>query len=427
MLTEKDSFAGQDIKTEQVTTVQKLHYQPLASTPVGFSASDRASESLLLQEATKKQLLRVSEKLNQLHTAQNMRFVVRFGNFSSSFRTKEGLESNYLISKFYAVNFMQKEQRENFDNNKTQFGLAFDSFCPFLDLKLKLLSELVIDRIWSSSSLAPKNDRKKEQASLKGKFNKNADRQEQIRHVLSKLHATEWRDFGTENFLTLATKSRVESSALQLYVDESELSAHFEDLVYRSRKALMADKLGCHVLRRVVLKSSALRSSVLATARLRLLEYSSCEHSSRVLQVLVRIDEPLRIECLDMLCRQWKFLAAHISAIYLYTVCLELTPNTHWIFTEFRKVFFSNLEFVLKSKNSKRLLVSYLEYCSEFDLALFCDALGFRTFFVKRMDDKYMVYIFSVFLAREYEEAVNILASSKKYTAAKCFQSPTKK
>jgi hypothetical protein len=413
MLTATDRFAGQDRIIQQNTAaVQTLFFKPLTGTPLDFSVPDRASEKVLWHEASKKQLLRVCEKLGQNHASQNVRFVVRFGNSSSSFRTKEDLKSDSSISKYYAVNIMKKDEQTESDPSNTVFGFAFDSIYPFIHLKLRLMSELAIEKLWSSSSLTPKNDRLADQATLKDQFKPTPDRHGEIALVLNRLRSTEWRDFGTENFLTLATTNRVESTALQLYVDENDPSPHFVELVHKCRKTLMTDKLGCHVLRRTILKSPPVRTSVLASARLRLLEYSSCEHSSRVLQVLARLDEPLRMEYLRVFSRHWKFLAAHISAIYLFTVCLELTPNIHPIFGELRKVFVSNLESVLKSKNSKRVLVSYLEYCGEYDLTLFCGVLDFATFFVKRMDDKYMVYIFSVFLAREYEEAVNILIAN---------------
>ena len=413
MLTASDSFTGQDRKQKQVTALENLYFQPPARMAAGFSGPDRASEKEQWLNASKKQMLRLSARLAWNHTLQNMRFVIRFGNFSSSFRTKEDLKADNLISKYYVLDFTKKDMPTEQSISNTNIGNSFENICQFIDLKLKLLGKEATDMVWSSSSLTPKAHRQREQTGVKDNTKPTADA-EDLSSSLTRMRLTEWRNIGTEKFLIIATKNRIESAALQQYVVESELSQHFVDLVHKCRKALMADKLGCHVLRRAVLKSASLRSSVMATAQHRLLEYSSCEHSSRVLQALARFDEPLRMECLRVFSRHWKFLAAHISAIYLYTVCLELTANSHPIFTEFRKIFVNNLELVIKSKNSKRVLVSYLEYCGEYDLNLFFGALGFGTFFVKRMDDKYMVYIFSVFLAREYEDAVDILISNLK-------------
>ena len=63
-----------------------------------------------------------------------------------------------------------------------------------------------------------------------------------------------------------------------------------------------------------------------------------------------------------------------------------------------------------RSRFDKRILVSYLQICPDHQLDSFY--LGFEGGLEKILADKYMLYLYNVFLNRDYEPAVSNLVSS---------------
>ena len=196
---------------------------------------------------------------------------------------------------------------------------------------------------------------------------------------------------------------------LQLLLEADQASAELIELIRLSTTALIEDSSGCHVLRRAILNSEELAAETAKLADRHLLRWAGKDHSSRVVQTLVTINSEVRSKCLRTLASHWSFTIQNISAIFLISVSLRFSANTDESFLLVGHALLNRKALLLNCKNHKRVAVSYLEYCREEELKDFFEVLSFDRFFVKRMDDKYMVYIFSVFLTRNMKTAIRTL------------------
>jgi len=212
-----------------------------------------------------------------------------------------------------------------------------------------------------------------------------------------------------DELLRLVLGNKRASVSLQMLLEADQASADLVELIRSSMPALIEDPSGCHVLRRAILTAKELEAEAAKLASRDLLGWAGKDHSSRVLQTLVTINSDVRSSCLKSLASNWPFTLQHISAIFLISVSLRFTANTDESFLLVGHTLLSRKSLLFNCKNHKRVAVSYLEYCREEELRDFFEVLSFDRFFVKRMDDKYMVYIFSVFLTRNMKMAIRTL------------------
>lgn len=71
----------------------------------------------------------------------------------------------------------------------------------------------------------------------------------------------------------------------------------------------------------------------------------------------------------------------------------------------------SNMHF-LSSKYFKRVLVSYVEKCSSSELPNIYKALDMKSKILECLQDKYLAYIFLMFIQRGYQEAINSISQA---------------
>jgi hypothetical protein len=194
-----------------------------------------------------------------------------------------------------------------------------------------------------------------------------------------------------------------------MLLEAEQASPELVELIRSNTSALIEDPSGCHVLRRAILSAKQLEAETVKLVSRNLLSWAGKDHSSRVVQTLVTINSDVRSDCLRTLTSNWLYTIEHISAIFLISVALRFTSNTDESFLLVGHTLLNRKSLLFNCKNHKRVAVSYLEYCREEELKEFFQVLSFDRFFVKRMDDKYMVYIFSVFLTRNMKMAIRTL------------------
>ena len=235
-----------------------------------------------------------------------------------------------------------------------------------------------------------------------------------LRHI-ERFSELDWTTVSLEHFFHIVAKDKQQSTAFQIFMLSLEqLPTSIACLFDRLVSELIKDKVGCHALKRAITKSPSLMRAVRRKSFEDLYRLSCNQYASRVLQSLAALDSCFREEFIKLFSQRWKNLSNHISAIFLLSVCLKATSEDNCDFLQLGRSMRESFSLVIQVKNYKRLLVTILEYCCEEDLLRFYLLLKLDSDFVKRMDDKYMVYIFSVFLAREYEDAVDILISNLK-------------
>jgi hypothetical protein len=215
-----------------------------------------------------------------------------------------------------------------------------------------------------------------------------------------------WEDLPLREFAKNLLQSDSFKGALQVYVDQlNTLPEGLENLAIDSLETLVYHKHGCHVLRRLLPKSKKLTAAAIDFSRKRIIELSTQEYSSRVLQQLVLLDPQFRDATLRKFSIKLTLLTRNLSAIFLLTACLKHSPNPNPIISKIGDQLLRSVVDNQLPRFTKRVLVSYVEYCTEDRLDQFYHALGFETSFASTFNDKYMVYIFRLYLIRGHQQA----------------------
>ncbi len=168
---------------------------------------------------------------------------------------------------------------------------------------------------------------KQEKEIYQEKFKELAGHQQGLAQALSQLRRQDWLSLSPRDFVSLATDRRLSSTALQLFVEQEGCSAGLLSLLEASKAELIRDKLGCHVVRRAIPKSQAFASSLAQLVQPSIVELACNEYSSRVLQALALADPSFACSFLRSFLDHWKQLSGHISAVFLFSVCLQLLPK----------------------------------------------------------------------------------------------------
>ncbi len=350
-----------------------------------------------------------NKRLN--HGQENLRFNITAGKLNLDSARHEERSSNYQKKRpLVDIDSLLEEASQATDQLELLYdieqGRAISSKNAFL---LKFVSKM---HMISRESVRIDTDRKVDRV-LNNEF--NLLRENPPPHLLrciERFCQQDWKKVSLEQFFHIVAQDKHQSTAFQiLMLSLEQLPNDIVHLFDRLACELIKDKVGCHALKRAITKSPSLMRAVRQKSFEDLLRLSCNQYASRVLQSLAALDSCFREEYIKLFSQRWKTLSNHISAIFLLSVCLKATPKDNSDFLRLCRSMQESFSIVIQVKNYKRLLVTVLEYCCEEDLQHFYYLLNLDYDFVKRMDDKYMVYIFSVFLAREYEPARRCLIS----------------
>ena len=221
----------------------------------------------------------------------------------------------------------------------------------------------------------------------------------------------EWERISDKRFKEMAMESKIDSAAIQAIIRDFDLPEGLSNLVKQSINDLFCHKYGCYILSHSINKSKSIFIFALKTAKEEFVKFSNDQFGSRVLQALAIYDPNFRSSCLLSFRTHWNYLTNSVPSIFLLSICLEFTSKEDDSFQSIGKMLETQCAKFKDQvpKQIKKGLVTYLEHCDMNELNKFLNILNFKRNFIKRMDDKYMVYIFSVFISREFEPALNII------------------
>ena len=215
-----------------------------------------------------------------------------------------------------------------------------------------------------------------------------------------------WEQLNEAQFVRKIKEDKNASIELQLMMDCGRVGNKVIKIIESTIGILLEDPNGCYIVRKAAIEFDHIRQITISHVEKDILHFSGRDHSSRVVQILVTLDERLRSLCLRVFSQNWSFVLNRISSQYLLSTCLRFSGNKNKDFLSIGIVLRREPLLLFESKMHKRALVSYLELCQEEEAILFYRIFTLDKFFVKRMDDKYMVYIFSIFLARKLPGAL---------------------
>lgn len=244
---------------------------------------------------------------------------------------------------------------------------------------------------------------------MKEKINKISQSAEYL-EALSYFEQLDWDEVSNQQFLIMATDNLQSSTALQKYIQSEENPPMgLLRLVVSCIDGLLPNKFGCHIVRSALLKSQELMDCLKAIIGSNFIFMCSNQFSNKVLQSMAETDQLYRDICLKYIVKDWEQIKLFISSNYLLSVCLKLTPNDNMHFKMIGKALMERLNTLTKDKFNKRFLTSYIEYCPQTELHVFFKSLRFDQYFLKRCEDKYMIYIFGVMLKRNHHKSIETM------------------
>ena len=226
---------------------------------------------------------------------------------------------------------------------------------------------------------------------------------------------------GDREFKDLITRNKVSAAAIQFYFYWNKIPRNFEKKLASVSTDLMMDKYGCHILRRLILKSDLIKKEVILKTIDTFVQASTNEYSSRVMQMLVAVHPNYTIKCIELFCEQWDEIYSKVPAIYLINACMKNSvPQSTGILA-----ICSTLKQKLRYKNEKsykKILSCYIENLNSVqtqedapiqaigEFQFYFKQYDFNRSFYEKCQDKYTVIVFLALLKRRYEPAEHILA-----------------
>ena len=363
--------------------------------------------------STKSSILRRSSNIEQNHIESNLLFRWKV-------KQAPAFVSSHQISSRPRV-FLRQDTIRNHMNPD-----ASDCYSPFESRAAKLISssqlataptiQTPLNKHVSSSSLKETEkilehdheSRRSLRKSLERYVNQVGNDFQLNTHLLN-FKTLDWKKLKHEEFLSITIDSKTSAVAFQLFLIKSPLPQEVIDLVKITAEILIWDRFGCHILRRVIVKSARIRTLLANLSLSQFIDMATNEFSSRVMQVLASEDLEYSKKCISLFCENWKKVVVHASSNYLLSVCLKMISNNSKEFLSVGQALLDRCSTLIESKYDKRILLVYLENCADNDIETFYNILKFRYHFKQRCEDKYMVYIFRTLLRRHHKPSLDIL------------------
>ena len=105
----------------------------------------------------------------------------------------------------------------------------------------------------------------------------------------------------------------------------------------------------------------------------------------------------------------------NFSSVFLLTVCIKQAKDQ----SEYRfvaQMLADDKDNLLKSKYFKRVLVSYIEYCSQAQMHVIARTIQIVDYLPEYLNDKFASFIILMFLKRSYDPVVNKMSDSIQYS-----------
>lgn len=203
-------------------------------------------------------------------------------------------------------------------------------------------------------------------------------------------------------------KSAQKTQALHFLLDEadSHVPEWLADSVWTSINWIIGMKSSSAVLNRLACRSSSFHQQLTNYCILNL-SHLVTEHSpGKLIQSLLQSDQQFRSVCLGFFKSHLEVCMKNFTALFLLTVAIKYSQcDAEYSFIKHKLV--SDWKHYLQSKYFKRLIVSYIEYCSQAELVEMHRLLRLSSQFSAYLNDKFRAFILLMFLKREFEDVTD--------------------
>ena len=202
-------------------------------------------------------------------------------------------------------------------------------------------------------------------------------------------------------------KSAEKTQALHFLLDEadSQVAAWFSDSVWASIHLFIGLKSSSAVLNRLANRSKEFHLKLSNYCTLHLSRLVVEHNPGKLIQSLLQSDEHFRAVCLGFFRSHLEVCMKNFTALFLLTVAIKYSrSDSEYSFVKHKLV--TDWKHHLQSKYFKRIIVSYIEYCSPDELVEMHRLLKLTSQFSAYLSDKFRTFILLMFLKREFEEVI---------------------
>lgn len=219
-----------------------------------------------------------------------------------------------------------------------------------------------------------------------------------------------WMEVPQTLFLDWATKDKVKSIALQLFIDSCppEILAIVGELSLQNIEFLVVHRQGSYVVQKIVSRSPLFRKFIGISLSMAFEEYVQNEFSSRVLEKLAAMSDNFRNLTIKLFCKNWEQLIRNLPAVMFLCGCIKSMGDNSGL-EMVRSHLLENQDLLFTSKRYKRVLVVFAEVCSQRDLDNIFKGLMKQKDLMEILDDKLLVAVMVEMIKRGLPGAINLL------------------
>lgn len=194
---------------------------------------------------------------------------------------------------------------------------------------------------------------------------------------------------------------------LQKYLEVCQLDdfAKAKRFIECNLDHLMQDKRGNFLIQKCCQRDAQFTVRVSEHCRREFWSYAFKEETSRLLQYLIENLSMFRKFALTELSSNMESVIQNFSATFLFTIVIKSSE------VEAEYAFVTDLirkcgSCYLQSKYFKRIVVSYLEYCSYGEISKVYEMLGIRNNYLDMLNDRFFSFILLMLLKRQFKPFV---------------------
>lgn len=226
------------------------------------------------------------------------------------------------------------------------------------------------------------------------------------------MHLFNFSKMTRDDFIRLATEDKTESRALQAKIasaDDHELNT-FVTLVHNTLPELIVNAYGNYVVQQAVLRSNHLTEVVVAYCTENFELLAANEYSSRVMQEIANVCKKFRLHVFDWFSKHLHLAIDSVPAVFLLTSALSASfdPEEFQALTSLVMSYNSESK-IFKQKLYKRVLISFLENCSDTHFDAVCSAYRVTSRPLVFLDDKFGALIMLTLIQRGHAPTLDCL------------------
>ena len=361
---------------------------------------DLAREKINLAASTKIFALQMTKRISSNHYPANLRLTTTAKDLSHLRSTdQEAGKIQFKREMCHKLLDEQKtRQRSSFEvgSDESNLSVRRNSYAQIISEENKINVALKT----SKEILTPAFKAEREKSLQK--YLSSLKPKSVLRSLVDGLISTDLENLDASSLLSLVTQTKLHSAAFQVYLQNSRPSKKLTNMIISNIHLLVQEKYGCHLLRRLAVKSDRLMLVLCRKSLEQFVLWSTNEYSSRVMQTLASVQPFFRNQCMDVICDHWSELYQQVPIYYLLEICLKNSKNSDLAFKRVGNQLLKFANSLSENKALKKLLGLYLEYCDIEELTLFYHLLRFETELASRLDDKHYFFMLRTFFKRNF-------------------------